>query len=36
MVVHRVQQLAYRGWQRVNRQEELLMEAGEEVADDKS
>ena len=28
-----VVQLAYRGWHQVNRQEELLMEEGEEVGD---
>ena len=28
-----VQQLAYRGWHRVNRQEELLTGGGEEVGD---
>ena len=29
----RVQQPEYRGWHRMKRQEELLMEEGEEVAD---
>ena len=31
-----LQQLAYQGWHRVNRQEELLLEKREEVGDDRA
>ena len=30
---HSIQQLAYRGWHRVNRQEDLLAGGGEEVGE---